>query len=142
MPSVQGIYHIFYARQSSKSPSPWKLLSIDKCVKLFCIYLKSLPWILWVKKFQELKNKFLINDFFPYRWLKIGWLQESQKKFIHKLKWWQEIITTLQSWGILSPLSEARRLLRWDRPPRGRSPGCRWVVRCGTSCKRSEVNRY
>ena len=44
----------------------------------------SLPWVLRIKKLQQLENKLLINHFFPYRGLEVWGLEEPEEELIHK----------------------------------------------------------
>ena len=46
----------------------------------------TLTRIFAVKKFQKLKNKFLIDDLFADAWLEVGRLEETQKELVHELK--------------------------------------------------------
>ena len=44
----------------------------------------SLPWVLRIKKLQQLENKLLINHFFPYRGLEVWGLEEPEEELIDK----------------------------------------------------------
>ena len=51
----------------------------------------TLTRIFAVKKFQKLKNKFLIDDLFADARLEVGWLEETQKELVHELEIWEKL---------------------------------------------------